>query len=207
MLYAGQVVEQGADRRRAGAAAAPLHQGPAGRDPAPERSRGRLAAIPGRLPDLRSPRRLPVPAALPVRRRRRARSRRRFEPRRPRAVRCHRAAELARRGVAAMPGGPRAERAAPGQASTDAVVVATADSPRPSRCRVASPLSPSRAGGRATGRCAVRAVDDVALTIAPGEVVGPGRRVRVRARSTLGPPDPAPAWNPTAAASASPART
>ena len=56
VLYAGQVVEQGRDRRRAARAAAPLHQGPAGRDPAPRRRRSaRSRPFPGRLPDLRSP--------------------------------------------------------------------------------------------------------------------------------------------------------
>ena len=181
------------DRRRAGAARPSLHQGPAGRDPAPRAPAQAARDHPG--PPARPARgdsRLPFPAALPVRR---GGLRQAAGARRRRWVGS--CAATGRKSSTARPGRspPRSAAAAetPGRAPSQARHRRRrAASPRPSRCRAASRRSPSRAGGRATGRCACARSTTYRSRIARRRGGGPGRRVglgQVDAR----PPDPAPA--------------
>ena len=152
VLYAGQVVEQGPT---ADVLAHPLHP----------YTKGLLAAVPrlGAEPAAGSP---PSPGgcptcawaspvaassrAAPLPWRRVAR-RRRYSP--LRAAQC----DATARAISATPRGPSPPRSArPGRASRRSDPPRRwwrpAASPRPSRCRAACPRSPSRAGGRATGR-------------------------------------------------------
>ena len=152
VLYAGQVVEQGPT---ADVLAHPLHPYTKGLLAAvprlgASRGRARLHSRAAARP-ARADRRLPLPAALPLCRggvRRAAGA----------AARCGPLGAMPPRGRPRRrrrgPSLPRSARAAARQRRRDPPRRwwRPAASPRPSRCRAASPRSPSRAGGRATGR-------------------------------------------------------
>jgi peptide/nickel transport system ATP-binding protein len=171
VLYAGQVVEHGPT---ADVLARPLHPYTKGLLAAVPRlgtSRGRLASIPGRLPDLR----LPAPGC-------------RFQPRCPfaveacgapqalqpvegRSVRCHRIGEL---GEAMWPAAGETPASKGRLASPPSLAPVVAVSGLSKTFTLSRGLSALAFDGWRLryGPTRIRAVDDVALTVAAGEVIG-----------------------------------
>jgi peptide/nickel transport system ATP-binding protein len=171
VLYAGQVVEQGATADVLARPRHPYTKGLLAAVPRIGTSQGRLASIPGRLPDLRSP-----AAGC------------RFQPRCPfageacgapqalqpvegRSVRCHRASELvdAVWPVAAEKQANRGRAASP--RSTAPVIAATGLAKTFTLSRGLSALA-LEGGWPRYQPTRIRAVDEVTLTVAAGDVVG-----------------------------------
>jgi peptide/nickel transport system ATP-binding protein len=169
VLYAGQVVEEGATERILQAPVHPYTKGLLAAIPRLGQRKTRLASIPGRLPDLREP-----PSGC------------RFRPRCPfavaasaapqelrklgdRAVRCCRAEELAAAAWPVQEEAPAALRAT--LSPSEPIVLADGLSKIFTLTRGLAALSFE--GWRPVMRpVRVKAVDEVSLEIAPGEVLG-----------------------------------
>ena len=171
VLYAGEVVESGPTAEVFERPFHPYTKGLLAAIPRLDAGQARLAAIPGRLPDLRQ-----LPAGCRFERRCPFAQPPCREPQRlrgtgdARAVRCFRAAELATRHgrdgwAACRSAAPHVGRQLrwlrPDEAHQDLYL-----EPWPRRSR------PSRAGDPRLGAVRVRAVDGVTLTIRRGEVLG-----------------------------------
>jgi peptide/nickel transport system ATP-binding protein len=169
VLYAGQVVEEGATERILQAPVHPYTKGLLASIPRLKQRKSRLASIPGRLPDLREP-----PAGC------------RFKPRCPfavaasaapqelrkvgdRTVRCCRAEELAAAAWPVQDEAPATLRAA--LSPSEPIVLADCLSKTFTLTRGFAALSFE--GWRPVVRpVRIKAVDEVSIEIAPGEVLG-----------------------------------